>query len=206
MDFKIPDTPEELLRTGKKNFDQFNKLIPYVFGITLILFVAWNSFYKVNTDEVGVIRRFGKYVRTTQPGLHWKVPVIEKLNLVAVRKVIKDEFGFRTLKGGVKTQFSSRQYPEESLMLTGDLNVLDVRWVVQYKIKDPVQVLFNVREPRETVRDMSETVMRQVIGDNSVSEVLNTRDEINTQHFSHLLFYGFFLILIGGPFLRGFLL
>ena len=185
MDFKIPDTPEELFRQGSQQFNKMqnnmNKKIPVVVVIMIGLFFAATSFYSVEQDEVGVIRRFGKYTRTTEPGLHWKLPFnIEKLDKVKVKRVFKEEFGFRTLKAGINTKYSSKSFDEESLMLTGDLNVLDVSWIVQFTIKDPVALLFNVRSPREAVRDLSESVMRQVVGDHSVSEALTTmKNEIN---------------------------
>lgn len=176
MSFKIPDTPEELFREGSRQFSHLNKWIPFLFVIFVVLLAVVTSFFVVEPNEVGVIRRFGKYTRTANPGLHWKLPVmIEKLDKVKVTFPFKEEFGFRTLKAGVNTQYSSKSYSDESLMLTGDLNVLDVSWIVQFTIKDPVKLLFNIKDPRETVRDVSESVMRLVIGDNSVSEALTTR-------------------------------
>jgi len=110
------------------------------------------------------------------PGLHWKIPLnIERLDKVKSKRVFKEEFGFRTVQPGVNTRYSPQSYREESLMLTGDLNVLDVSWIVQFTIKDPVRLLFNIRDPQQTVRDVSESVMRLVIGDSSVSEALTTR-------------------------------
>lgn len=176
MKFKIPDTPEELFRQGGKSFSQFNKWIPVLFFVFFILFVGLTSFYTIEPDEVGVIRRFGKFTRITEPGLHWKLPFnVEKLDKVKVKRIYKEEFGFRTEEAGVKTRYSSKNFSDESLMLTGDLNILDVTWIVQFRIKDPVKLLFNIRNPKETVRDLSESVMRQVIGDSSVSEALTTR-------------------------------
>jgi len=181
MKFKIPDTPEELFGQVGKKLPNMNKWIPMFVVVALILFFGMTSFYSVEQDEVGVVRLFGKYVRTTDPGLHWKLPFnIEKMDKVKVARIFKEEFGFRTLQAGVKTKYSSRSFNEEALMLTGDLNLLDVSWVVQFKVKDPVALLFNVRKPSETVRDISEVVMRQVVGDSSVSEALTTRRvEIN---------------------------
>ena len=173
---KIPDTPEELFKQGGRKVARFNKWIPPVFGLFFLLFLVLTSFYSVDQDEVGVIRRFGKYNRTTEPGLHWKLPLnIERLDKVKVKRIFKEEFGFRTVQAGVKTQYSNRSYDAEALMLTGDLNVLHVSWIVQFKVKNPVDLLFNVRAPRETVRDLSESVMRQVIGDHSVTEALTTQ-------------------------------
>ncbi len=179
------NTPGELLGGGAKGkYPQIADIKKYIFpavGGLLVLIFIFSGLYSVGPDEVGVIRRFGKYVRTTNPGLHFKIPMgIEKANNVKVRYIYKEEFGFRTIRPGVKTQYSSRDYFGESLMLTGDLNVLVVEWIVQFKIKDPVKFLFNVRDQRETIRNISEAVMRQVIGDNSVSEALTTRRvEIN---------------------------
>jgi len=181
MNFKIPDTPEELFRQGSQKFSQINKWIPLIFFVFIILFVLVTSFYTVEQDEVGVIRRFGKYNRTTNPGLHWKLPFnIEKLDKVKVTRIFKEEFGFRTIQAGVNTKYSPKSFEDEALMLTGDLNVLNVTWIVQFKIKDPIHLLFNIRNPRETVRDLSEVAMRQVIGNHSVTEALTTRkNEIN---------------------------
>jgi len=183
MKFKIPDTPEELFRQGSQSILKMNKWFPMIAFIFIVLFIVMTSFYMIDPDEVGVIRRFGKYTRTTQPGLHWKLPFnLEKLNKVRVKFIYKEEFGFRTLQAGINTKYSSQSFNNESLMLTGDLNVLDVTWIVQYRVKDPVMVLFNIRNPRETVRDLSEAVMRLVIGDSSVTEALTTRRiEINTE-------------------------
>lgn len=187
MSFKIPDTPEELLGQIKPKLPKLppnmNKWLPFLLIIFVFVLAAGTSFYSVGTDEVGVVRKFGKYNRTTEPGLHWKFPWgIEKMDRVKVKRIFKEEFGFRTLQAGVNTKYSSKTYNDESLMLTGDLNVLDVTWIVQFRVKDPVALLFNVRNPRETVRDISESVMRQVIGDSSVSEALTTRRiEINQE-------------------------
>lgn len=177
MDF---NTAGDLLGEHEKGKQQrLPDVIKYIFpaigGFLALLFI-FSGVYSVGPDEVGVIRRFGKFVRKTDPGLHFKIPLgIEKLNNVKVRYVFKEEFGFRTMKPGIKTQYSSREYFDESLMLTGDLNVLVVEWIVQFKIKDPVKLLFRVRNPKETIRSISEAVMRQVVGNATVSEVLTTR-------------------------------
>lgn len=183
MDFKIPDTPEELFRQGRQSMHQVNKWIPTVVAAFVLLGFVFSSFYSIGPDEVGIIRLFGKYVRTTQPGLHWKFPFnIEKLDKVKVKRIFKEEFGFRTTRSGISSQYSSKSYNDESLMLTGDLNVLDVTWIVQFKVKDPVKLLFNIRDITATVRDLSEAVMRMVIGDSSVGEALTLRRiEINLE-------------------------
>jgi len=181
MNFKIPDTPEELFRQGSERFSSLSKWLPTMIIFFLIGFFALTSFYSIDQGEVGIIQRFGKYYKTTQPGLHWKLPFnVDRLNKVKIERVFKDEFGFRTLQAGVNTRYSPKSYDEESLILTGDLNVLDVSWIVHFKIKDPVQLLFNVRNPWETVRDLSESAMRQVIGDYSVNAAITLRkNEIN---------------------------
>ncbi len=179
--FKGPLSPDDIISAGKKKIPDFTKRLPLFISGIIILITIFSSFYSVGPDEVGVIRRFGKYVRTTNPGLHLKVPfTIEKVNNVKVKYIFKEEFGFRALQPGVVTRYSAKEYFDESLMLTGDLNVLVVEWIVQFKVKDPVKLLFNIRDPRTTIRHISEAVMRQVVGDNSVSEVLTTRRvEIN---------------------------
>jgi len=181
MNFKIPNTPEELFRQSSEKISNLSKWIPSLIIFFLIGFFALTSFYSVDQGEVGVIRRFGKYSKTTPPGLHWKLPFnIDKLDKVKIERVYKEEFGFRTLQAGINTRYSPKSYDEEALILTGDLNVLDISWIVHFKIKDPVQLLFNVRGPLESVRDLSESAMRQVIGDYSVNAAITLRkNEIN---------------------------
>jgi len=152
-------------------------------ALILILILAVTSFYSVGPDEVGVIQRFGRYTRTTEPGLHMKLPFgIEKATNVKVKYIFKNEFGFRTLRPGIKTVRAPERYLDESLMLSGDLNSLVVEWIVQFKVKDPVKLLFNIRDPGATVGAISEAVMRQMVGDYSVTEVLTTRRvEVNLE-------------------------
>ena len=148
--------------------------------ILIVLILAWNMVYKIEPNEAGVIQRFGKHVRTTMPGLHAKFPgPIETLSKVPIRKVESEEFGFRTLQAGVQTRYASESaYQGESLMLTGDLNVAVVPWVVQYNIKNPEKYLFKVRDVTSTLRDLAESTMRLVVGDRSITEVINKRGEI----------------------------
>ena len=185
-DFEKPEDlfgpSEEFIKNAKQKFEGYKGIMPLVILGIVVLMALGSSFYSVGPDEVGVIRRFGRYVRTTNPGLHLKIPFAEKVNNVKVKYIFKEEFGFRTTRAGVVTQYSSREYFDESLMLTGDLNVLVVDWIVQFKIKDPVKLLFNIRNPQRTIRNISEAVMRQVVGDNTVNEVLTTRRvEINQE-------------------------
>ncbi len=148
------------------------KIITGVIILAAVIFFA-TGLYTVNPEEVGVIQRFGKYLTTTQPGLHFKIPFgVDNLTKVKVKLVFKEEFGFRTLQAGVRTKYSAQSYNNEAIMLTGDLNIADVEWIVQYRIKDPVKYLFNVRNVEETMRDVSESVVREVVGDRSVDEII----------------------------------
>jgi membrane protease subunit HflK len=170
------NTPEDILGNMKNKIPDPRKYLVPIVGVVLVIVFLFTSIYSVGPEEVGVMRRFGRYVRTSNPGLHVKLPFnIEKVNNVKVRHIFKEEFGFRTLRPGVVSQYSPREYFEESLMLTGDLNVLVVEWIVQFKVKDPVKLLFNIRNPRDTIRRISEAVMRQIVGDHSVHQVLTTR-------------------------------
>ncbi|MEW6669972.1 MAG: FtsH protease activity modulator HflK [Thermodesulfobacteriota bacterium] len=170
----------------------FNKIkgakfrFPGIWMVVLVLVVLYlgsSMIYTVAVDEVGVIQRFGKYARTTPPGLNFKAPAgIEKVTKVKIRYVFKEEFGFRTLKADIRTRYAAGDaYLSEALMLTGDLNVALVPWIVQYRIKDPYQYLFRVRNVRNTLRDLSEAAMRLVVGDRSINEVISKREEIAAQ-------------------------
>jgi len=160
MEFKMPKINPLFLKIG----------IP---GVLLLLLLA-TSFYQIAPEEMGVILRFGKFVRTSDPGLHLRLPLgIEQLNKVPVQRQLKMEFGFRTTEPGVRTEYlvtsSSRA---EARMLTGDLNVVDAEWIVQYKIKDAYNYLFKIRDVNSTFRYMNEAVVRGIIGDSSVDEVI----------------------------------
>lgn len=150
------------------------KLVKGVILGLLAVALLWGSFYQVGPEEMGVILRFGRFVRTAEPGLHMKVPLgIERLMRVPVQRQLKVEFGFRTVRPGINTEYTTdAETKAESVMLTGDLNVVDVEWIVQYKIRDPYKFLFKMREATETFRDMTEAVVRRVVGDNSVDEVI----------------------------------
>ena len=159
----------------KKHFTGSGKT---VVGVIFIFFVAisvMGSFYTVEPDEEAVIIRLGSYLKTNPSGLHFKVPYIDKLIKVKTTRVHQAEFGFRTTNTrSRRTEYSSRNFDTESLMLTGDLNVADMEWVVQYKISDPFKFIFKTSEPVKNIRDVSESIMRRVVGDRSVSEVLTT--------------------------------
>ena len=151
------------------------RILRFAIGGLLLLILATTSYYQVEPDEVAVIQRFGAYARTEEPGLHVRIPFgVESVTKVPVQRQLKMEFGFRTLQAGVQTTYApaSSDTHAEALMLTGDLNVAVVEWIVQYRIKDPRGYLFHVRGVNETLRDMSEAAMREVVGDHSVDEVL----------------------------------
>ena len=153
---------------------------PLVVIIIVILFFGTSTFYTVKQDEVGVVQRFGEYVRTTQPGLNFKLPAgIEKVTKVNVKQVRTEEFGFSSGEGDVRSRFSGRsENVNVALMLTGDLNVGLVPWIVQYRVKNPFNFLFKVRDNRKLLVDMSEASMRLVVGDRSINDIINKRDEI----------------------------
>ena len=163
------------------------RILFVILGVIVLACLA-TSFYTVEADEIAVVLMFGKSVRQAEPGLHFKLPLgIERAINVPVRKVFKEEFGFRTLRAGVRTQYDTRDYSEESLLLSGDLSIADVEWVVQYKIKDPKMFLFFVRNPQRALRDLSESVMSRVVGDRTVTEVLTIgRIEIAAEVEEHL--------------------
>ena len=144
-----------------------------IIAVVAIVILA-GSFYTIRPEEVGVILRFGKFVRTSDPGLHLKYPFgIEALTKVPVQRQKKQEFGFRTTLADIDSQYAvTRESGEESRMLTGDLNVAIVEWIVQYKIKDPYNYLFKLRDAETTFRYMNEAVVRKVVGDSSVDEVI----------------------------------
>jgi membrane protease subunit HflK len=148
-----------------------------------VLFGLWTSFFQVKQDEEAVVLRFGKNVRTVEPGLRFKLPFgIERAFKVPVARQPKEEFGFRTLEAGQRTRYSPQQFDNESVMLTGDLNVAEVEWSVQYQITNAKNYLFNVKEPVATLRDVSEAAVRAVVGDHSVDEVITTgRVQVATQ-------------------------
>lgn len=138
----------------------------------LVLVLVWTGFFQIGAEEVGIITRFGKYTREVNSGLNFKIPLIERVVKVPVERQQKQEFGFRTVESNVRSDYTKRGTADESLMLTGDLNLADVEWVVQYRISNAYQYLFKVRHPETTLRDLSESSMRQVVGDRTVNEVL----------------------------------
>jgi membrane protease subunit HflK len=149
--------------------------------LAVIAFIlVMTMWFTVEPEETGVVLRFGGFVRQMPSGLHPKLPwPVESVLKVPVERQLKEEFGFRTVQADIRTTYSQENFTDEALMLTGDLNVAVVEWTAQFRVRDPYKYLFKVREVRKTFRDMNETVMREVIGDRSVNEVLTVgRQEI----------------------------
>jgi membrane protease subunit HflK len=156
-------------------------LVKYGVIAVIALILIFSSFFTIEPEEVGVILRLGKFSHVAKPGLNFKIPLgIDKLYKVPVQRQLKEEFGFQTEEAGIRTRYSAANYLEESLMLTGDLNVAEVEWIVQYRIADPYKFLFKVRNTRGTFRAMTSAIMRKIVGDRTVNEVLTIgRQEIS---------------------------
>ena len=177
-----PKNPIDLTQLKLPKVDP-KRAFPLV-ALAVVAFLAWTSFYQIKPEEVGVVLRLGKYISPpAKPGAHFKFPFgIDQVIKVPVQRQLKEEFGFRTVKAGVKTQYSGGGFNDESLMLTGDLNAAVVEWTVQYRISDPYKFLFRVRNVRETFRNMTEATMRGIVGDRTVNEVLTVgRQEIASE-------------------------
>jgi len=143
----------------------------------VVLMILWSTWFTVQPEETAIVQRFGAVNRTVGPGLHFKLPDgIESVRRVPTARVLKQEFGFGSVASstGGRTQYAAdrKAFKDVSLMLTGDLNVIDVQWIVQYRIEDPARYLFRVREPSQTIRDIAEAVMRRVVGNRLGSDVL----------------------------------
>lgn len=170
------------LNSSNPWLDKLFKNIKAVIAIAVIAIALTTAFFQVGPEEVGVIVRFGKYQRTVDPGLNYKIPFMETVYKVPIERQQKLEFGFRTTNPGVRTEYTRRGTMDESLMLTGDLNLADVEWVIQYRIDNAYNYLFKVRNPETTLRDISEATMRQIVGDRTVNEVLTVgRTEISSK-------------------------
>jgi membrane protease subunit HflK len=169
--------PEDIQQLIKKHYK-------VVVAVVVLLIIGFGSFFQVGTEEEAVVTRFGKHVRTVEPGLKMKVPLIEKVYKVPVERQKKQEFGFRTEVARVRTEYSrtGNITEDEAIMLTGDLNLANVQWVVQYRVSNPYNYLFKVRNPDNTLRDLSEAITRQIVGDRTVNEVLTVgRAEIASE-------------------------
>ena len=186
-----PPDLEGLVRQGQ---DWLKQILPGggprgVIVLAVLVLVglgAWTAYYTVPSDSVAIVQRFGQYLKNVPPGLHFKLPLgIDTTTIVPVKRQLKQEFGFTT--PGASDPYQSPRGGEletklETEMVTGDLNAALVEWVVQYRISDPVKFLFEVREPSETLRYVSESVMREVVGDRTVDEVITIgRQEIESE-------------------------
>lgn len=159
---------------GRKPPETPSNLPYYLGGFVFVAALALTSFYTVDVSEEGVVTRFEKYLTTTPPGLHFKLPFgIDRVTKVPSKVLLQEEFGFRSLnQRNNATQYAKTGFAEESLMLTGDLNVADVEWIVQYRISDPWKFLFHARNVQKNIRDISMSIMRRVVGDRLVGDVL----------------------------------
>ena len=161
------------------------------FDLLLLLagavWTAWSGLYTVPSDSVGVIQRFGQYLRQVEPGLHIKIPFgVDMATILPVKRQLKQEFGFATL-GATNPYQNSREAEAETQMVTGDLNAALVEWVVQYRVADPLKFLFQIRDPQATLRDVSESVMREAVGDRTVDEVITIgRQEIEVEALARM--------------------
>ena len=164
------------LQTGGKSSQSKGISQGVVIGILIFLFVlilALTGVYVVDQKEQGVVLLFGRFSRLTEPGLHFKAPFgIERKYKVPTQVVLKEEFGFRTVRPGITTVYLGDDFPGESIMLTGDLNIVDVEWVIQYRIDDPVKWLFQVEDQRRTIRDISQSVINLLVGDRAILDVI----------------------------------
>jgi membrane protease subunit HflK len=156
---------------------RYKKLVLIVPLFLLIAVGALTSYYIVQPEEEAVVKRFGLVVAQKEPGLHFKLPFgIDSAQMVPTARVLKQEFGFRTQGIDGRTSYrKDRMHRDESLMLTGDLKVIDVEWVVQYRVSDPDKFLHQVRDPEQTLRDVSESVMRRIVGNSLGSDVLTEK-------------------------------
>ncbi len=178
----MPEDFRSFQRAYQVNFGEVRRYRSLAIAVVILVVVlggAWSSYFTVQPEEEAVVKRFGKVVSIQEPGLHFKLPFgIETVQAVPTARVLKEEFGFRSVGGrrGDRTQY--RKGPderEESLMLTGDLKVIDVEWVVQYRVSDPNKFLHRARDPQKTLRDTSEAVMRQIVGNSLGSDVLTEK-------------------------------
>jgi membrane protease subunit HflK len=185
-----PPSLEEIIQRFQLRFQSFKfkgAPILLLLAIVMVAIALWTAWFTIQPEETGIVQRFGAVVRTAGPGLHFKLPLgIETVRALPTARVLKEEFGFRTLVAapGQRTRYAAGtpDLKKESLMLTGDLNVIDVQWIIQYRIEDPILYLFNVRQTDKTIRDITEAVMRRVVGNRLGSDVLTVaRVEVSSE-------------------------
>lgn len=160
--------------------DDLKRFVPWaIAGLVVLLLLAglYTSFHTVEPEGRSLVKRFGKVVAIRDPGLHFKLPFgIDRVHFVPTERQLTEEFGFRTVSTDGRTQYEKRpEHREESLMLTGDLKVIDVEWVVQYRVADADKYLHRVRDPEKSIRDISEAVMRRIVGNELGSDVLTEK-------------------------------
>ncbi len=161
--------------SANKNARNVPRLLTVLVVLAVLGLIVGSGLFMVDETEEGVILQFGRYDRTVGPGLHFKIPLgIERSYKVPTQVIQNMAFGFRVERAGVNTVFSNVDYPEESTMLTGDLNIIDVEWIIQYRIADPRAWLFNVEARERTIRDISQAVVNQLIGDRAILDVIAT--------------------------------
>jgi len=163
------------IRFDQISWKPFKKFLPPLLIILFIVITAYSAFYTVKASEEAVVLRFGKYLKTVGPGLHTKLPYgMDKILKGEVKKIYNEEFGFRTRQRGFSTvaDYDFPKAKEEKLMLTADLNCAEVHWVIRYKIFKLEDFFFNVKDVRDSIRGVSQAVMRTLVGDRSVDEVL----------------------------------
>ncbi|MFP4491155.1 MAG: FtsH protease activity modulator HflK [Spirochaetaceae bacterium] len=160
---------------GNTPFSIKPKYVVAVVVVVAVIAIALTTFFTVDQTEQAIVLRFGQYHRTVGPGLNFKLPLnIEKNYNVPTQKIQKMEFGYRTDRAGITSSYADRDFPEESIMLTGDLNIIDVEWVIQYRIRDARDWLFNVQEKEKTIRDISQSAMNQLVGDRAILDVIGS--------------------------------
>ena len=165
----------------KKEKKSTSKIVVTVLGVIILIILLATSIFIVDETERAVITRFGKFIGIRPPGLHIKIPFgIDRNYIVNVRTVQTEEFGFRTMRSGNSPSYASQT--SESVMLTGDLNIVDVEWIIQYRVEDPQAWVFNVLERRETMRDVSRSVINMLVGDRAIMAIMGSqRSEIESE-------------------------
>jgi len=161
-------------------FANLGKILTVAFIILILGKGVTESVFTIKPGEVGVILQFGKYNREAQPGLGVKIPFVEDLYRVDIQELQRQEFGYRTRTPGMKSSYDSTGFDMESLMLTADKNVINVAWIVQYRVSDPYFYLFKIKDVRQAIHDLSESVTRRIVGNMDFDFVLSNRDELAT--------------------------
>ncbi len=177
------------IRVGNTYYEIHAKPVLWLLAAVVVVITLVTMVYTVPAESQGIVLRFGRYTKTVEPGLHFKLPWgIDRAQAVPVRRQLKQEFGFGTPGANNEEQFTNPNEQEaERSMVTGDLNSATVEWIVQYRIRDPRAFLFNFRDPPETLRNLSESVMREVVGDRTVDEVITVgRQEIESVALARL--------------------